>query len=239
MSNKLDNGSILLTIKSKNNLRKLFNQLTTLQKLRIIRQNKKIQNKLNISKKDYEEYCTTIIEIVPYAISILEAQSKYINIINNIDKKYIHIFFDDSKDETHVEYLTNTDNVKKIKIIIDKEIKSFFRLFSQCKCIKRFKLSYCKRKDLPSMKYMFDECSSLEEIEMDRDVDFSATDMSYMFNNCSSLKKVDMPNVRAYTVKTLNNIFQGCKSLVQLNISRLNTDQVTDMAHVFDGCSRL
>ena len=115
MSNKLDNGSILLTIKSKNNLRKLFNQLTTLQKLRIIRQNKKIQNKLNIRKKDYEEYCATVFEIVPHAIPILKTKSTFINIFNDENKKYFHIFFDDSKDETHIEYLTNTDNVKKNK----------------------------------------------------------------------------------------------------------------------------
>ena len=65
---------------------------------------------------------------------------KFIN-INEKDKKYFHIYFNDNKKkEIENTSLNKEDNVSKISIIIDYQIKSFSKLFYQCKCIESIKI---------------------------------------------------------------------------------------------------
>ena len=79
------NKNILLRTKGRYFLKKLFLQLTTLKKLLLIRRNKGIQNRLEIYKKDYDEYCAIEIEIIPYA-SIIEKKEKFINLLSSPDR---------------------------------------------------------------------------------------------------------------------------------------------------------
>ena len=53
----------------------------------------------------------------------------------NANEMYYHIYFNDNKEEIKRNYLNENDNVSKIKIIIDYQVKSFMYLFEDCKCI--------------------------------------------------------------------------------------------------------
>ena len=60
--------------------------------------------------------------------------------IKEEDKKYFHIYFNNNKEkEIEITLLHANDNVSKISIIIDYQIKSFSRLFYDCKCIESIK----------------------------------------------------------------------------------------------------
>ena len=48
---------------------------------------------------------------------------------------YFHIYFHNNNEEIKRNYLNENENVKKIKIIIDYQIKSFENLFKICKCV--------------------------------------------------------------------------------------------------------
>ena len=82
--------------------------------LDIIKYNKNIKERINISIKDYKEYSELIeIEIKPIKM-------KYGEFINmNKNEIYYHIYFNDNKDELKRNYFNENDNVSKIKIIID------------------------------------------------------------------------------------------------------------------------
>ena len=112
-------------IKSDIILKKVFNYINQTTKLKLIKKNKKFQNKLNINIQNYKEYNDIIIEIIPYEKKF----DKFINIINKEDEKYYHIYFNDDKEEINRNSLNKEDKVSKIKIIIDYQIKSLAYLF--------------------------------------------------------------------------------------------------------------
>ena len=119
---------ILENINSKYILSKIYDIMPKKKKLEIVKYNKKIQNRLNLSVNDYEEYCKIEIEIIP----IKDKYGKFVN-INENDKLYYHIYFNDNKEEIknkyrineedgetkHEYYIEEEDKVTKIKIIID------------------------------------------------------------------------------------------------------------------------
>ena len=148
--NSKDNESakpnpILENIKSRYILSKIYDNMTKKKKLQIVKYNKRIQNRLNLDIKDYkEEYCEIEIEIIPKK----GKYGRFIN-INENDKLYYHIYFNDNEEEIknkyevkeddgvtkHEYYIEEEDKVTKIKIIIDYQVKSFKDLFSECECI--------------------------------------------------------------------------------------------------------
>ena len=77
--------------------------------------------------------------------------SKFIN-IKEEDKKYFHIYFnDDKKKEIENSSLNIDDNVSKISIIIDYQIKSFSGLFYLCECIKSIEFKKFYRNKVTDM----------------------------------------------------------------------------------------
>ena len=68
------------------------------EKLEIVKYNKKIQNRLNLDIKDYKEYSDTF---TPIEIEIIPTKGKYVKFINinEEDKLYYHIYFNDNKEE--------------------------------------------------------------------------------------------------------------------------------------------
>ena len=122
-------------LKSRYILSKIINIMSKKKKLKIVKYNKKIQNRLNLGVKDYKEYSETF---TPIEIEIIPTKGKYgefIN-INENDKLYYHIYFNDNKEEIKNKYkIEEEDKVTKIKIIIDYQVKSFKDLFSWCNCI--------------------------------------------------------------------------------------------------------
>ena len=84
--------------------------------------------------------------------------------MNEEDEKYFHIYFNDNETkEIENIYLNIDDNVSKISIIIDYQIKSFSKLFHNCECIESIKFKKFYRNNVTDMRYMFYGCSSLKE----------------------------------------------------------------------------
>ena len=89
---------IIENLKSDFFLEKLYDNMPKKKKLEIVKYNKKIQKRINLSVKDYKEYSETF---TPIEIEIIPTKDKYgrfINIDEN-DKVYYHIYFNDNKEE--------------------------------------------------------------------------------------------------------------------------------------------
>ena len=140
---------ILENIKNRYILSKIYDNMTKKKKLEIVKYNKRMQNRMNLSVKDYKEYYEEIeIEIIPTK----DNYGEFINIDEN-DKLYYHIYFNDNKEEINNKYEINKkDKVTKIKIIIHYQVKSFKKLFFKCKCIESINFKKFYRNNV---KYLF------------------------------------------------------------------------------------
>ena len=93
--------------------------------LEIIRYNKNIQKRIDININHYKAYFETKTSIELDIIPMKDKFSEFIN-INYLNRKYFHIYFNDNKKkEIENTSLYEDDNVSKISIIIDYQIKSF------------------------------------------------------------------------------------------------------------------
>ena len=111
-------------IKSSYVIRNIFEHLQNDIFLQIIRYNKEIQKQININIENYKK------ESINIKIEIIPRQNEIGNFINNkISLKSVHIFFNKSGEEIKRTYINSGENVSKIKIIIDKKIKTFSHLF--------------------------------------------------------------------------------------------------------------
>ena len=124
-SNELNKWSknILNNLKSDYFLQLLFNNLMKKKSLDIIKYNKNIKDKINISIKDYKEYYEIYSSIEIELKPVNNKYGEFIN-INEGDDKYYHIYFNDNKEEIKRNYLYENEQIKAIKIIIDYQIKS-------------------------------------------------------------------------------------------------------------------
>ena len=101
--------NIIDNIKSVYFLEKLYDNIQKKKKLEIAKYNKRIQNKLNLSVKDYKEYSETFTSIEIDMIPIKGKYGKFIN-INENDKLYYHIYFNDNKEEIKNKYRIKEEN---------------------------------------------------------------------------------------------------------------------------------
>ena len=112
-------------IKSDYFLQKLYDNMTKKKKLEIVKYNKRIQNRINLSVKNYKEYSETF---TPIEIEIIPTKDKYgrfIN-INENDKLYYHIYFNDNKEEIKNKYeIEELDGVVKHNYYIEEEVFYF------------------------------------------------------------------------------------------------------------------
>ena len=230
-------NNILSNIKSNYILSKVYNNMTQKKSLKIVKYNKLIQNRLNISIKNYKEYYEIEIDIIPCK----DKYGKFIN-INKNDKIYYHIYFNDNKEEIKDKYeIKEEDKVTKIKIIINYQVKSFEKLFYYCKCIESINFKKFSRNNINinNMSYMFYGCSSLKKLNLSNFITNKVTNMSYMFSLCSSLKDINLSNFNTNNVTNMSYMFLGCSSLKKLNLSNFITDNVINMSYMFFGCSSL
>ena len=139
---------IIDNIKSRYILSKIYDNMTKKKKLQIVKYNKRIQNRLNLDVKDYKECCEIEIEIIPTK----DIYGKFID-INKNDELYYHIYFNDNKEEIKNKYkIDEEDKVTKIKIIIDYQVKSFYKLVEYCECIESINFKKFRRNNV---KYLF------------------------------------------------------------------------------------
>ena len=105
---------LLIKIRSKHILNKIFDNLQQYKTLKLIKYNKKLQSKLNKDINDYKGFLKIVIDIIPKEF----IWDKFIN-INRYNKSYYHIYFNDDKEEIKRYFLISNENVTKLKIIID------------------------------------------------------------------------------------------------------------------------
>ena len=231
-------------------------------KLKILKINKKIQNRLNISIDDYKE-CSELYSSIE--IKIKPAENKYGKFINipDKDKEYYHIYFDNSNEEIKRNYLEKNEKVKKIKIKIDYQVtslkelfcvfkygniaeeikfKKFYRnniidmsfMFSCCNYLKKIKFSHINTNNVTNMSGMFSECYELKKIKgLSKFNTDKVTDMSYMFYRCQSLKKINLSSFDTSNVTDMSDMFGWTSNLKNIDLSNFNTNKVTDMSCMF------
>ena len=85
-------NAITEKIKSRYILSKIYNNMTKKKKLEIVKYNKRIQNRINLSVKNYKEYAETFTPIEIEIIPTKDEYGEFIN-INENDKLYYHIIF--------------------------------------------------------------------------------------------------------------------------------------------------
>ena len=222
-------------IKSNFILKQIFNDLDKKVSLEIIRYNKRIKKRLNKDINNYKKYLQIIIEIIPKE----NIYGSFINISNNENKCYYHIYFNDDRKEIQRNYIIEDDKVDKIKIGIDYEIKNLYGLFKECKCIKILNFIQFNRKVIDDMSYLFSRYSSLEEINFSKFITNNITNMSYIFYECSSLKRLNLSNFNTNNVIDMRGMFYGCSSLEELNLSNFNINDITNISYIFYKCSSL
>ena len=201
-SNKIESKDIFKNLKNDYFLQKLFHNLLKKKSLDIIKYNKKIKERINISIKDYKEYSEIYSSI---EIEIKPVNNKFGNFINmnENDKKYYHIYFNDNKEEIKRNYLNENENVTKLKIIIDFQVKSFYELFYNCECIEYIYFNKFYRNNINNMGFMFWGCSSLKELNLSNFNTNNVTDMSQMFSGCKSLKELNLSNFNTNNVQNM------------------------------------
>ena len=230
-------NNLIKNIHSKYLLKQIFFKLQPKKLFEFIKYNKNIQKKLDIGINDYKTFNKIELEIIPLC------KEDIINYFIKIpfDKKsYFHIYFNDEKNEIKRNYFTKDDNnIKKIKIIIDEEIKSFKELFYQCICINKINFIKFNRNDIIDMSFMFYGCSSLKELNLYYFSTINVNNMSYMFDGCSSLKELNLNKFDTRNVIDMSFMFAKCSLLKELNLNNFNTSNVTNMRFMFSKCSLL
>ena len=231
--------NFILNIKSKYILKYIFNDLIIKKKsLEIIKYNKAIQKKLDLKFLDYKEfsglYSSVEIEIIP-------KQNKYDNFINFDEelKDYFHVYFDDKNEEIERNYLNKEDKIKKIKIKIDYQVKSFYKLFYRCNCIESIYFKKFTRNNIINVGSMFFGCSSLKDINIRKFISTNIINMRSMFYGCSSLKEINLSDFNTNNIIDMSYMFKGCSSLKELNLSNIKISNITNVNNMFIGCSSL
>ena len=232
----------LKNVKSDYFIQKFFGYMSKRKSLETIRYNKNIQKRINININHYKAYSETKTSIELDIIPMKGKCGKFIN-INGEDKRYIHIYFNDNKtkeiENTSLNSLNIDDNVSKISIIIDYQIKSFSELFYYCDCIESIKFKKFYRNNVTDMSGMFRAMFIIKELNLINFNTNNVTNMRHMFSGCSSLNQLNLNNFNTNNVTSMCGMFRGCSSLKELNLNNFNTNNVTIMSGMFSGCSSL
>ena len=90
-----------------------------------------------------------------YRVRGYESQKSDFIKIENKYKPYFHFYFDNDEREKKVNYVTSEDNISKIKIIVDYEVKALNKLFYTCSCVYEINFTKFSRNNIKDMSYMF------------------------------------------------------------------------------------
>ena len=238
LNKKRNPNNNLNNVRSAYILQKIFDIIPKNKHLAIIRYNKKLQKRLDLSINNYKDYTELYTSI---EIEIKIANNKYGKFINisDSDKEYYHIYFDDNKEEIKKSYLNKKDKVSKIKIIIDHQVKSFKKLFYDCYFIESIYFKKFYRNNITDMSSMFYICKSLKELDLSNFNTINVANMSFMFSFCSLLEKLNLSNFITKKVTNMSYMFFNCSSLNELNIFKVDTINVINMSYIFNCCSSL
>ena len=183
--------------------------------LDIIKYNKPFQKRIDINIDNFKEYQD---KYSPIEIEIIPAPNKCGNFINiSRDKKYFHIYFNESKKEINKIYLNPEDKVSKINIIIDYQVDSLSALFIYCKCIQSINFKKFRRNNIKNMSWMFYNCSSLKELNLSNFNTENVTNMNYMFMDCKLLEKLDFSSFNIKNLKDKRDMFLGAPRDIKMD----------------------
>ena len=124
----------------------------------------------------------------------------------------LYIYFNESYQEIFRNYIKKDENVSKIRILIDMEVKSISELFQYCK-IKKVIFIKFNRTDFIDMSFMFECCESLKELDIMKVKTDNVINMGGTFWNCLSLKELDLSNFKTGKVKNMSWMFRDCSKL--------------------------
>ena len=232
---------VLEKIKSDYFLMKLLDIMKKNRMFEIVKYNKKLQKRLNLSINDYKEYFKEYTSIeIELRVKNRYYEEKFINIPYRNEKHY-HIYFDNSSEEINRNYLEKDEKVETIKIIIDNPITSFRRLFYECGFVVSVFFKKFNRKNITDMSDMFrfEIISSIKKLDLSNFKTDNVKNMSGMFNGCYFLEELDLSNFNTNNVTNMSGMFKGCQQLKELNISNFNTNNITNMSSMFKGCHSL
>ena len=218
--------SVFENVKSKYIFKRIFKYLSETKLLKIIKYNKILQNKLEINIDDYKNISKIIIELEMQP----DHDGIHRNFINfeNKNKDYFHIYLNYSEEETKNKYCFEPkEKAQPIKIIIDHQQNSLYRLFYYCKHIKKIKFVKFSRKDIVDMSSLYHFCIFLQEIDFSYFNTENVINMESMFFECKSLKQIDLSNFNTKNVTNISKMFNECSSLRKLDLSNLDTKNIT------------
>ena len=225
-------------LKSDYILRNIIGLLKTKKSFEIVRYNKKLQKRLDISINDYRKLSKIEIELTLTYSEYGNLNNHFIN-IDEPDKEYYHIYFDNLNEEIKRTYLKENEKIEKIKIIIDYQVKSLQRLFYDCNRINSISFKKFLNINITNMSHMFYGCSSLKELDLSNFKTNNVNYMDEMFSHCRELKELNLSKFNTNNVTNMSHMFFCCLSLKELNLSNFNTNKVTNMSGMFRFCSSL
>ena len=158
-SNKVESKDIFKNLKSDYFLQKLFDNLQKKKSLDITKYNKAIQKRIELNVNDYKKYSEIYSSIEIEILTNKNEYGNFINIHNNENERYFHIYFNNNKEEIKRNYLNKNDKINNIKIIIDYQVTSFKGLFAFCKSIESIYFKRFVRNNIIDMYWMFYGCS--------------------------------------------------------------------------------
>ena len=227
-------------VKSNYILKEIFENLFFVKEMQIVSYNKNLQKRLDLSIKDYKDYYQVIIELEVHPKEKIKGYKNYfLKYIDSRLAKFYHIYFNNKNVEIHRNYYMPIDNVTKIHIIIDYEIKSFYGLFNNCDCIQKIKFLKFYRKDIMNMSCMFFNCNSLINLDLSIIQTDKVIDFSYMFSGCYNITNLELSKFKTDNSNNMSSMFNSCRSLNYLNIYSFNTKNVKSMKEMFSSCALL
>ena len=135
---------MLDNIKSVFILNKLFNNIRNIKKLRIIKHNKKMLNRLNIKKEEFMKYKSLKefndkfeLDIIDINIKELNLRNKYIYIKND-ELKYLNIFGDLERLNLELNSISDIELLKNMKFKELKELELGYNRISDISALKKF-----------------------------------------------------------------------------------------------------
>ena len=100
--NQIKSTNDFLNIKSHFILQKIFDTIKKSKSLEIMKYNKKLQNRFNLTINNYKEYFKLYYSPIEIELKLVdEVYNKIMNFINipQEEKEYYHIYFDNSNEE--------------------------------------------------------------------------------------------------------------------------------------------
>ena len=144
---------MLFGLKSKLVFKNIFSFIEKNKYFEIIKNSKKVQQKLSISLDSYKEYFKQIeVEIIPKKSDDLK-DTKFINISDFINNK---IYFNSDSETIRRNTFLENDNISKIRVLIDiKNGDSLKNLFLSCKKIQEIKFIHCAVNIMTNLSNLF------------------------------------------------------------------------------------